>query len=115
MENINITIVERAKELCHDKGFSYEYMYKELDLPVSYFRDVTKRTNPMPTTRLERIAEFLDTTPEYLKGETDIKKRPTQEDEPVDDRIKVLNTIFSALSEEKKNALLESALGLLAK
>ena len=67
--------VNRIKELSKSQGRSLTYMYNALNLPVGYLRDVKANKTALTDERLQAIADFLDTTTEYLKGKTDIKEK----------------------------------------
>lgn len=44
-----------------------------------YFNDIDKSGRDIPSDKLNEIADILDTTPEYLKGETDVKEKTPAE------------------------------------
>jgi transcriptional regulator with XRE-family HTH domain len=69
----NMVNLDKIKSLAKAKGWSLSYLCKQLGLASSYFTDVRNGKNTISDTRLEVIAELLDTTAEYLKGKTDIK------------------------------------------
>jgi transcriptional regulator with XRE-family HTH domain len=73
----NMVNLDKIKSLAKAKGWSLSYLCKQLGLASSYFTDVRNGKNTISDTRLEVIAELLDTTAEYLKGKTDIKQKPT--------------------------------------
>ena len=72
----NIQTVNKIKELLKSQGRSLTFMYKVLNLPVGYLRDVKAKKTVLTDEGLQTIADFLNTTTEYLKGETDIKEKP---------------------------------------
>ncbi len=75
-----------------------------------YFNDIDKSGRDIPSDKLNEIADILDTTPEYLKGETDVKeKTPAEADVTFDDFTYALHNETKELSEEKKQELLEMA------
>lgn len=71
----NIQTVNKIKELLKSQGRSLTFMYKVLNLPVGYLRDIKAKKTVLTDERLQTIADFLNTTTEYLKGETDIKEK----------------------------------------
>ena len=71
----NAQTVNRIKELLKSQGRSLTFMYNVLNLPVGYLRDVKANKTALTDERLQAIADFLNTTTEYLKGETDIKEK----------------------------------------
>jgi transcriptional regulator with XRE-family HTH domain len=72
-----LVIIDRIKALAAEKGMKLNFITKQLGLSHTYFADVRNGKNSISDTRLEVIAELLDTTAEYLKGKTDIKQKPT--------------------------------------
>lgn len=67
--------VNRIKERASEQGITLKYLASLFGLGRSYFQDVQKRNGDIPDDRLLILAERLNTTPEYLKGETDVKER----------------------------------------
>ena len=74
--------VDRIMELAKTHGIKLSYLAGLFGLGRTYFQDVKKRNADIPDDRLIVIAEKLYTTPEYLKGETDIKEKPTSRSKP---------------------------------
>ncbi len=70
-----ILAVDRIKELAKSKGYSLTFLYKTLNLPNCYLRDVKANKTTFTEERISLIANFLNTTPEYIKGETNIKEK----------------------------------------
>ncbi|GEM_PF-7071282 len=68
--------VDRIMELAKTHGIKLSYLAGLFGLGRTYFQDVKKRNADIPDDRLIVIAEKLYTTPEYLKGETDVKEKP---------------------------------------
>lgn len=106
---INISkIKERAKE----KGKSLSFLCKKMGVARVYFNDIEKHGREIQVDKLEIIARELDTTVEYLKGETDnpeIKKPSTVSWKGVEmseDRAKVMDYI-AALSDEQAERVLK--------
>ncbi|MDI9487215.1 MAG: helix-turn-helix transcriptional regulator [Bacillota bacterium] len=69
--------IPKIKSLAKNKGWSLSYLCSQLGLSNSYFVDVKNGKSKVPEWRIEEIANLLDTTPEYLKDETNIKEKPT--------------------------------------
>lgn len=101
-------IIERIKALSKEKGYSLTYMYKQLYIPSGYLRDVNANKTALTDGRLALIADFLGTTPEYLKGETDIKEKaaPVSGSDLSDRDIEFLK-IFRQLSVEEQDLFLK--------
>lgn len=105
--------VDRIKERAKAKDISLKKLYKELELPQEYLRDVNAGKSSLSEVRLNKIADFLDTTPEYLRGETDEKNKPTPatESEPVFDNndINLLVQFYKGFSDEQRKELVAEA------
>lgn len=77
-----MVVLDRIKELSKKKGWSLSFLASKLGLTASYFTDVKNGKTKISNDRLITIADILSTTPEYLKGETDIKEKPTSRSKP---------------------------------
>lgn len=71
-------IINRILDTAKEKGISQAFICQRLGLRRSYLSDVKKGKDRISNERLTVIADILDTTPEYLKGETEQKKKPRQ-------------------------------------
>ena len=71
-----LVVLDRIKDSSKAMGWSLSFLASKLGLTASYFTDVKNGKTKIPEYRLIAIAELLNTTPEYLKGETDIKEKP---------------------------------------
>ena len=74
-----LVVLDRIKELSKKKGWSLSFLSSKLGLAASYFTDVKNGKTKISDDRLITIADILDTTPEYLKGETDVKEKTPAE------------------------------------
>lgn len=105
--------VDRIKERAKAKDISLRKMYRELELPQEYLRDVNAGKSSLTELRLEKIADYLDTTVEYLRGETDEKNKPAPEteNEPVidDEGINLLIQFYKFFSEDGQKQLMQKA------
>ncbi|MBS6510398.1 MAG: helix-turn-helix transcriptional regulator [Clostridiales bacterium] len=101
--------IDRIKLLAKDKGIKIKYICSQLGLSETYLANVRNGRDRMTSERLEKIAKILETTPEYLKGETDnpdIPKEPAAIFE--DERQAELNAIFERMPDEtSKDKLLQ--------
>ncbi len=81
-----MSIIDRIKELCDEKGIKQKYLFNQIGKDRTLFAN-WERGKSKPTDEiLAKIADILDTTPEYLRGETDIKakeKSPSISDEDI--------------------------------
>jgi len=70
------------------QGIKIKYICGKLNLNASYFNDLAKGNTSISEERIKIVAEILQTTPEYLRDETDEpfiiedenKMRPTSKD-----------------------------------
>ena len=95
-------------ELAKERGIKLSYLAGLFGLGRTYFQDVKKRNANIPDDRLFVIAEKLETTPEYLKGETNEKEKPvdSKADELSEYDARVL-AWFHSLPQEKRKAILD--------
>ena len=101
-------IIDRIKGLSKEQGTSLTFMYKQLGLPSGYLRDVNANKTALTETRIEAIANFLNTTPEYLKGETDKKEKAAPiTGSDLSERECELLRIFRQLSVEEQDLFLK--------
>lgn len=63
--------IDRIVSRAENRGIKLSYLAGLFGLGRSYFQDVKKRGGDIPEERLRVIAEKLDTTPAYLRGETE--------------------------------------------
>lgn len=82
--------IDRIEELAKEKGLSLSYINAQIGMRRTYLAEVKKGRSSIPADRLAQIADILGTTPEYLRGETDIKEKPAENGELSEDDIKLL-------------------------
>ena len=105
-------VADRIKECAKNKRLSVSAVCAEIGMSRGYIRDVEAGKSKIPPERLEKIADFLGTTPEYLNGETDEKNKPTPviESEPKDNNdINLLVQFYKGFSEEQRKELVAEA------
>lgn len=73
---------DRIRALAKEKGLSLSFICSKLGVAHVYFIDIDKSGRDIPEDKLNIIADLLNTTPEYLKGETDQKEKPASETKP---------------------------------
>ena len=66
--------IDRIKELAKEKGIKIKYICSQLGLAETYLSNVKNGKDRMTDERLQKIADILDTTVEYLTGESDEKE-----------------------------------------
>lgn len=68
---------DRFENLRAERGITKKYIADALNRKDTICQDWKKgKSTPNPA-QLSIIADILNTTPEYLKGESDIKEKPT--------------------------------------
>lgn len=100
--------VQRIKKLAKERGIRMGYIYEKIDCSRSKFSDVENGKSSITEKEYSIIADILNTTPEYLKGETDIKEKPTARNG--DEHSEIMKKIISGsskLPEEKQLLVLE--------
>ena len=91
MDELNITAATLSRDLKISKGNVTDWKMG--------------RANPSKLA-LSAIADYLNTTPEYLLGETDEKNTPRENPEGLDEIDAEIIKVFSSLSDEKKQQAL---------
>lgn len=66
--------IDRIKELAKEKGIKIKFICSQLGLAETYLSNVKNGKDRMTDERLQKIADILDTTVEYLTGESDEKE-----------------------------------------
>lgn len=96
--------IDRIEELAKEKGLSLSYINAQIGMRRTYLAEVKKGRSSIPADRLAQIADILGTTPEYLRGETDVKEKPAENGELSEDDVKLL-TIYHQLPPEFQRAI----------
>lgn len=66
---------DKIRSLSKEKGVSLSFICRKLGVAPVYFIDIDKSGRDIPEDKLKIIADLLNTTPEYLKGETETKEK----------------------------------------
>lgn len=73
---MSITI-QRIKQLADQQGRSLKFLCEKIGMKGrSYFNDIEKNHRTIPIDKLEIIADILDTTTDYLLGNSDNPSEP---------------------------------------
>ena len=105
---MNIT-VQRIKQLAKQQGRSLTYLCKVIGLESrSYFNDIEKNNRVIPDDKLQIIADALETTTDYLIGNTDTP-------EPLRSPAPDTNDITSGLTPDEVEELKKYAAFLISK
>lgn len=108
-------IIERIKLLCSEKGYKQKFLFEQLQMSRGLFND-WKHKKSQPTNEvLVKISDILDTTPEYLRGETGIKAKKAPGIEPnavfLEEKniymIPLFETVSAGLGEYAQNSIID--------
>lgn len=72
--NIDMTTLERVKELCKSRGITVKRLEEELEIPHNTIYQ-WKRITPS-LDKIQKVADFFKVSVDYLLGRTDIKDLP---------------------------------------
>lgn len=107
-----LSAIDKILNILKEKGISQAFVCGKLGLRRSYLADVRIGKDNLSDDRLAVIADILNTTPEYLKGETDIKEKPATE--VGSERNKELLELLEQLSEDQRQMLIRQIKGILS-
>lgn len=99
--------IDQIESLAKEKGLSLSFISTQLGLRRTYLKDVKLGRSSIPADRLAQIADILGTTPEYLRGETDIKEKPSLSEELTDEEYEMLMLWRAAPSDKRRSLALE--------
>ena len=98
----------RLDKLLTETGISKAHLCSLVGRERYYIRDAKNKAISIPDSFVQIWADALHTTPEYLKGETDEKEKPTARNG--DEHSEIMKKIISGsskLPEEKQLLVLE--------
>lgn len=82
--------IERVRQLLKEKGMYGKDMLADLEINKNQLTRWEKEDTVPTKAVLIAIADYLETTPEYLLGETDIKEKPVADDELSQNNVKFI-------------------------
>lgn len=85
--------IDRIKQLAKENGVSMAFLCTKLGKQRGYLKDIGLGRGSLSENQLEIIAEFLNTTTDYLHGKTDKKEKPGIVAELSERDIRILNII----------------------
>lgn len=108
-------IVDRIKKLAKERGVSMTYLCTCIGMSKVYFVDAVRHNREIPYDKLSVLADVLRTTPEYLRGETDIKAKKAPSIEPnavfLEEKniymIPLFETVSAGLGEYAQNSIID--------
>lgn len=99
--------LDRIKDLAKENHRSFVYLSRQLGKSDGYLKDKRLHNSPLEESQLQCLADILNTTTDYLHGETDIKEKATAKSDGLSDKeMKFLN-IFRSLSEDEQDLFLK--------
>lgn len=104
-------IYTRFEELVDDLGIKKTFVAEKLGKSPSICQDWKRGKSQPSATQLKIVADVLDTTPEYLTGETDVKEKPVPNEDELD---KMLINLLKELTPEETAKAASFVQGLLA-
>lgn len=99
--------IDKIKKLAKEQGKSLSFICAQLKTSRTFFLDVERGKSSLKPDRLAQIADILGTTPEYLRGETDIKEKPLLSEELSDEEYEMLKLWRAAPSDKRRTLALE--------
>ena len=106
VKNVN---VDRIKEFAKSKGITMKFLCDCLGKRRTFLTDVRRGVDHIDENELSIIADKLNTTVEYLTGQTDDPTRPEEKKEPgaiTDAEQSELEAMFLQLSPERQDWVL---------
>lgn len=102
--------IERMLSLMQEKGITRRKMATDVGIGINQIKYWQDNGNVPNALTIEKIADRLGTTPDYLLGKTDKKEKPTaDEGDEREELLKLLGKMFTNLSEEQKETVLRYA------
>ncbi len=103
--------IDRIFSLAKEQGIKKQYLCSKIGVNEAYFRQA-KNKEYLPEDIIEKAAEILDTTPDYIHGKTD-KKEKLNVPVELSEKEKRLLGIIRSLPAEELDRLEAIAEGLL--
>lgn len=94
----NLVNISKIKQLTKEQGKTITYVCKCIGQGPWYLNDVAQEKTTISDEDLAIIADILNTTPEYLRDETDQKEKSATEEKPLPDIL----YRYNELSEDKQ-------------
>lgn len=100
---------DRLEERIKATGKKKVYLCEKLKRAPTYLRDAKKQNTNIKGVDLQILAAELNTTAEYLTGESDQKEKPLTNGEGLDAETIELREIWDSADQEEREALLAMA------
>ena len=112
LDKKSIIRADRIKALLKENGLTMKFFNDKFGNNRSFLSNVLSGSDNIDEAQIEFLAEKLNTTPEYLKGETDIKEKPaTTQDDELD---KEFSELIKRLSPEQMEIIKAQIKGILS-
>lgn len=98
---------DRLDELRKKHGVSNSFLCDLVGRKRYYINDCRNKGTVIPDEYIKRWAEALETTPEYLNGETDIKEQPATNDDGLTEEQREIIELFDRADPAVQRAALE--------
>ena len=115
MKNYSDSKIPRLFELMEERGVKGSDLTRLFGFSSGNISNWKTGKNLPSSGTLCAIADYLGTTPEYLRGESDEKNKPTAEDDGLDEDIAAIAKITEDFTGEELRALLDYANFLISK
>jgi len=96
--------IDKIKNLAREQGKTIAYICSLLGKNRGFLNEVKYGKNSIDEIELKIISDALNTTPAYLKDETDEKNKPA---EILDERVVKLNELMKKLSPDDIDQVLD--------
>lgn len=103
---------DRLKSLLKEQGLTMRYFNEQFGKNRSFLSNVLSGSDSITEIQLDFLAHKLNTTPEYLKGETDSKEKPATETGSGHNYD--LLDLLDQLSEDQRQMLIRQIKGILS-
>jgi hypothetical protein len=121
----DLVIFDRLDMLRKEKGISATFLCAQVGKNRFFIKDCRNGKGHVSDDAVAKWADILDTTPEYLKGETDVKEKPHVDDKRQDSLNRTIGEISHLIEKQKspnaeaeglenERALIEEAISMLS-
>lgn len=97
--------IDRIYSLAKEQGMKKQFLCQQIGINEAYFRQA-KSKNMLPETIVEKAANILGTTTDYLHGKTDKKEKSGEIAGLSENEIELLN-LFRLLSVQEQDLFLK--------
>jgi transcriptional regulator with XRE-family HTH domain len=95
----NSKLVSNIEKICLIKGISVNKALTESKIGKDFIYNLKNGSKPN-TDKVLNLANYFDVSVDYLLGNTDIKNKPTENGEPVDERARAVLERLAKLNDD---------------